>query len=482
MIGTPASSAGPNALCTLVHMAVSTDDASEVRTLEPNDGVPSAAQTYAFVAVLIGAFGIAALVVALLIGTNKTEAASSTAASEPAAVTLSEFKIEPATIQATNGAGLHVSNEGNVQHNLEIVGTSFVTKMIHPGKSEHLDISQLQPGDYTVLCQVPGHEDAGMTAKLHITAGQGTAGSAAATGDQMAAVDTTSSSMTPEQMDKAMKDSISAFPAATQGVGAQVLAPTVLPDGTKQFELTAAATKWEVSPGKTVDAMTYNGTVPGPTLKADPGDHVRIVLHNKLPESTSIHFHGLIAMDGTTDVTQDPVKPGTDFTYERTVQSTPAVGMYHSHHNAVKQVPDGLAGAFIVGSEPVPAGVTVNQEHVMVLDDSGVIGYALNGKSFPATAPIVAQPGEWVEVHYLNEGTQIHPMHLHGMAQLVIAKDGYPAPAPHEEDTVTVAPGERYTVLIHATEPGTWVWHCHILPHAENDQGTFGMVTALVVK
>src|SRR5262249_19646775 len=155
---------------------------------------------------------------------------------------------------------------------------------------------------YTVICQVPGHKEAGMTAKLHVTAGEGSAAASAAR-DQMAGMDMSSSSMTPEQMDKAMKDSITAFPATTQGVGAQVLAPVALPDGTKQFELTAAMTKWEVSPGKTVDAMTYNGTVPGPTLKVNPGDHVRILLHNKLPESTSIHFHGLItpnAMDGTT--------------------------------------------------------------------------------------------------------------------------------------------------------------------------------------
>jgi len=471
-------------------MSVPTDDAPEVRALESDDGIPSAAQTYAFVAVLVGVLGVVALVVAVLIGTNKSETASSTATDGPAAVTLTEFKIEPATVSASTSAGLHVTNNGNVQHNVSVAGTSVATKMIDPGKSEHLDLSQLPTGDYTILCEVPGHKDAGMTAKLHVTAGSATVGQATAGegGVGMAGMDMSSSSMTPEQMaehmDQAMKDSISAFPAATEGLGAQVLAPTVLADGTKQFELTAAVTKWEVSPGKTVDAMTYNGTVPGPTLKVDPGDHVRILLHNKLPESTSIHFHGLItpnAMDGTTIVTQDPVKPGADYTYEWTVQATPAVGMYHSHHNAVKQVPDGLAGAMIVGSEPVPAGVSVSQEQVMVLDDSGVIGYALNGKSFPATAPIVASQGEWVEVHYLNEGTQIHPMHLHGMAQLVIAKDGYPI-TPHEEDTLTVAPGERYTVLVHATEPGTWVWHCHILPHAENEDGMFGMVTALIVK
>jgi len=463
-----------------------TDDAPEVHALEPDDGIPSAAQTYAFVAVFVGVLGVVALVVALLIGTNGSGTASSTATNGPTAVTLTEFKIDPGTVNATTSGGLHVTNNGNVQHNVSVVGTSVATKMIDAGKSEHLDLSQLQAGDYTILCEVPGHKEAGMMAKLHVVSGDAGLGQAAGqtTAGDMAGMDMSSSSMTPEQMDQAMKDSISAFPAATEGLGAQVLPPTVLADGTKQFDLTASVTKWEVSPGETVDAMTYNGTVPGPTLKVNPGDHIRILLHNKLPESTSIHFHGLItpnAMDGTTDVTQDPVKPGADYTYEWTVQSTPAVGMYHSHHDAVKQVPDGLAGAIIVGSEPVPAGVSVSQEQVMVLDDSGVIGYALNGKSFPATAPIVASQGEWVEMHYLNEGTQIHPMHLHGMAQLVIAKDGYPI-TPHEEDTVTVAPGERYTVLVHATEPGTWVWHCHILPHAENETGMFGMVTALIVK
>ena len=99
--------------------------------------------------------------------------------------------------------------------------------------------------------------------------------------------------MTAEQMDAAMKASIGAFPAATEGLGAQLLAPTVLADGTKQFELTAQVVQWEISPGKKVEAWTYNGTVPGPTLQVDDGDNVAIVLHNELPESTSIHFHGL---------------------------------------------------------------------------------------------------------------------------------------------------------------------------------------------
>jgi len=280
----------------------------------------------AFPLLFFGLLGVAALVVAVVIGMGNGDSSTSVgaASSEPAMVTLKEFAITPATIEATTTAGIHVMNEGTVQHNLAVDGTSLATPMIDPGSSAPLDLSSLAPGDYTVSCLVAGHASAGMTAKLHLTAGSGSASgtSAGATPTTMA--------MTQAQMDAAMKASIAAFPAATAGLGAQPLAPTVQADGTKQFELTAAYTDWEVSPGKTVKAMTYNGTVPGPTLKVDPGDKVRIILHNKLDQSTSIHFHGITtpnAMDGTTDVTQDPVLPGADFTYEWTAQSTPAVGM-----------------------------------------------------------------------------------------------------------------------------------------------------------
>ena len=131
---------------------------------------------------------------------------------------------------------------------------------------------------------------------------------------------------------------------------------------------------------------------------------------------------------------------------------------------------------------PVPQGVTVSQEFPMMLNDSGTIGLTLNGKSFPATAPVVTKLGDWIEVHYMNEGTMIHPMHLHGLVQRVIAKDGFPVPQPYDADTILIAPGERYTVLVHADTAGVWAWHCHILTHAETEQGMFGMVTAMIVK
>ena len=218
-------------------------------------------------------------------------------------------------------------------------------------------------------------------------------------------------------------------------------------------------------------------------LAARLSDKVRIVVKNELPESTAIHFHGLLtpnSMDGVPDITQEPIKPGASFTYEF-VAKGPAVGMYHSHQNAVVQVPNGLAGAFLVGQVPTP-GVNITQEIPMMLNDAGTIGLSLNGKSFPATAPIAVKPGENVLVHYLNEGVMAHPMHLHGMNQKVVAKDGIPLQFPYDADTINVAPGERYTVLITASEPGVWAWHCHILPHAEREDGMFGMVTAMIVK
>jgi FtsP/CotA-like multicopper oxidase with cupredoxin domain len=449
-----------------------------VRFKRNDESIGMGAWMFASLALILG---VGALIVAGQALTRSDDAKDIASASTGTQVGLKEFSIDPSTISVDTGGSLTVKNSGTVVHNLAVKSTDLKTADLAPGKSESLDVSSLKPGMYTAYCQISGHEAAGMTAMLHV--GLGGASVAAASSEQTKAQN--------DQQDAIMKEPVDAFVKQltegpnTEGVGAQVMAPKVLPDGTKEFDLTAAVTDWEVSPGNTVKAWTYNGTAPGPTIKVDPGDHVRVVLDNQLPQSTAIHFHGITvpnAMDGVPDVTQAPVKPGETFTYDFVAASNPEVGMYHSHHHAEHQVPDGLMGAFIVGAEPTPDGVTLAQEVPMVLNDAGVIGLTLNGKSFPATAPVVAKQGDWVEIHYMNEGLQIHPMHLHGMPQLVIAKDGYPVPTPYNVDTLDVAPGERYTVLVHATAPGVWAWHCHILSHAEGDKGMFGMVTTFVVQ
>jgi FtsP/CotA-like multicopper oxidase with cupredoxin domain len=116
----------------------------------------------------------------------------------------------------------------------------------------------------------------------------------------------------------------------------------------------------------------------------------------------------------------------------------------------------------------------------MILNDSA-LGFTINGKSFPYTQPLTAKVGEVIRLRYMNEGLMIHPMHLHGMPQTVISKDGYYLPQPYKVDTLNIAPGERYDVLITAREAGIWAFHCHILSHVETRQGLFGMVTPLII-
>jgi FtsP/CotA-like multicopper oxidase with cupredoxin domain len=285
-----------------------------------------------------------------------------------------------------------------------------------------------------------------------------------------------------DEMDAMHEMGIKAFPAKSEGVGAALLEPR-MEHGVKLYELTASEIKWEVEAGKQVDAMAYNGMVPGPTIRVREGDRVKVRLINRMTQSTAIHFHGLELpndMDGVPFITQPPVKPGDSFDYAFTVPNAGS-NMYHSHHNSTEQVSKGLLGAFIVEPKIANPAHHADVDALLILND-GMHGYTLNGKSFPATSPIVCKVGQTVRIRFMNEGMMIHPMHLHGMHMTVIAKDGWDQPAPWRCDTLNVAPGERWDVLVKANNPGTWAFHCHILQHAETAHGMFGMVTALVVQ
>lgn len=464
----------------------------------PRSGLP-AGSAAAVVAVLALIFAMVALVIG---GDDDGEVTTSTG-SAAVAVELSEFAIEPAVVQVAEGGSLTVTNAGSVTHDLTVRDADLTTGTIDAGETAELDLSSLAAGEYEVFCSIPGHAESGMTAALTIGGAASTgSGSGSGSGDQsdMGGMGggAAGQQMTEEdyqRMDQAMQDSIGEFPAETEGVGNAPLEPTVLPDGTKQFELTAEITEWEIAPGEVVDAWTYNGIVPGPSIYLDVGDKVEIVLHNELPMGTDMHLHGLNIpndMDGVAPLTQDLIEPGESFTYEFTTDEV-AVSMYHAHHHGQVQIPNGLFGTVFVGDvalptgrtvsgQAIPADLEVSQDMPMVLNDAGVIGYSLNGKSFPATAPITAQVGDWILVHYFNEGTQIHPMHLHQFDQVVVAKDGFALDQPYLVDTLNVAPGERYSVLVRLDAPGAWVWHCHILPHVEQETGMFGMVTAIIVE
>jgi plastocyanin len=487
----------------------------------------------AIFALLAMLFAFAAMFVA---ATRETTGASGPGSGTQ--VTLKEYRIDPSSLTVSKDASIVVTNGGSVSHNLTITGTDKATKQLSPGSSETLSLKGLKEGSYVMYCSVPGHQSAGMQGTLVIGSGgavqtakqSGTGGGTAqqllaanATNDktQGAGVTKYAGQLTKivenfkktGQVDPALYEPNTSYGAEYKAMGGNpllgppVLKPEVQPDGTKLFKLTAKVVDWEVSPGNVVSAYTYNGMVPGPTIMVDPGDKVAVEMRNELPQSTATHFHGIdtpVGMDGVPFVTQDPVKPKETFTYRFTVTSRPQVGMYHSHYHAEHQIADGMAGAFVVGGTPVPQSVAAqypksaqfpaaDTPYVMMLNDAGSIGLALNGKAFPGTAPVVTPVGKWIAIEYMNEGETVHPMHLHGITQLVVAKDGSPLAAPYTADVVLVAPGDRYTVLVKPDASnldnlkqtpfapfGVWAFHCHIIAHAESNNGFIGMTTTFI--
>lgn len=435
-----------------------------------------------------GSFGVAvaALFVAIAALTGLAEGEATGSGGEAGVtvvdVQLSEFAITPAAIVVPPGkVQLRVTNIGSMVHNFSIPALEKKTADLLGGESEILDLGELEEGAYDALCEIAGHAASGMVATLTVTTGA----SAAAAGD-----DGLHGFANWQEMDQAMEIRAKAFPAKTMGdKGGQQLVPEIAADGTKVFYLTAKEVDWEVEPGKIVKAKSYNGVVPGPEIRVQVGDRVRIVLTNELNVSTSIHFHGIRVpneFDGVDPYTQKPVAPGETFTYEFPILE-PAVGIYHPHHDAQVQIPDGMFGSFMVGQMPIPPALIakgytrIDKEMTMVLNDAGTIGLSLNGKSFPATEAYTLRRGQVLMVHYQNEGLTGHPMHLHQPVGWIIAKDGHPLDVPMPTDTVWVSPGERYTVLYKGEDLGVWAWHCHILSHAEGPQGMFGMVSALIV-
>jgi FtsP/CotA-like multicopper oxidase with cupredoxin domain len=254
----------------------------------------------------------------------------------------------------------------------------------------------------------------------------------------------------------------------------------------RAYDLVVKRARWELAPGVSVMAITYNDTVPGPTIVVTEGDTLRVTIKNELDQDTSIHWHGVHvpnAMDGVPGVTQDPIRPGETFTYEF-VASHAGTFMYHPHINSVAQIDNGLYGLLIIEPQK-PDSPAFDLEFSMMLGawntGQGAMAmggmnmdynyFTINGKAYPATAPWTVKEGDKVRVRLVNISNLVHPMHLHGQDFKVIARDGEPiAPANQQwMNTLTVNPGETYDIAFLADNPGVWVFHCHELHHTENN-------------
>jgi len=260
--------------------------------------------------------------------------------------------------------------------------------------------------------------------------------------------------------------------------GAQ-LAQFTMEDGVKTFRMDVERIRWETKPGTVVEAWAFNRMIPGPTIRVNDGERVRIIVRNKLPEGTSAHWHGLEVpnnMDGVPGISQDPIAPGDSFTYEFTAKPS-GTHLYHSHFNSLHQEEHGLYGMFIVDSPKESPLLRADKEEIMILGD-GPLGFVINGKEFPEITPIKVQKGEKVRVRMANLGGLYHPMHLHGGHFTVVSKDGFDLPAAQKMNTLSIAPGETFDVVLRAEETGIWLWHCHVLSHVTGPKDETGIPTS----
>ncbi|RWF53584.1 MAG: DUF4396 domain-containing protein [Mesorhizobium sp.] len=278
-------------------------------------------------------------------------------------------------------------------------------------------------------------------------------------------------------------------------------------NGVKVFDLETSVIRWAILPDVKVDAYAINGQVPGPRLHIRQGDRVRINVTNRLPESTTLHWHGLILpneMDGPAEITQEPIPPGGSYRYEFTAGQS-GTYFYHSHDHVDRQQALGLYGALIIDPANPQDQIAADHDYVIQLQewlmregltfpsmpmDGGQPNYfTINGRAYPSTDTIRMKVGETLKVRFIgtNNGF-IHPMHIHGGPFEVVARDGetIPESARFLADTVNVGPGQRYDVVWQARRPGKWLIHCHIGHHTTNnnveEKGGGGLMVVIDVQ
>jgi FtsP/CotA-like multicopper oxidase with cupredoxin domain len=265
--------------------------------------------------------------------------------------------------------------------------------------------------------------------------------------------------------------------------------PWKMDSGVKVFHLTAEVVKREFlpaapwGPAKVVDVWGFNGVMPGPTIEVNEGDRVRIILHNKLPEDTTMHWHGLeipIEMDGMPYISQPPIKPGGSFTYEFTLNQN-GTFFYHSH--GAMQEMMGMIGLFIIHPK-TPYRPAVDKDFGLILQEWAVLPnnsvpntmamefnwLTINGKAAPATTPMIVKQGERVRIRMVNLGMDHHPIHIHGHQFYVTGTEGgrIPESAWYPGNTILVGVAQARDIEFDAVYPGDWMLHCHLPHHMMN--------------
>ena len=252
----------------------------------------------------------------------------------------------------------------------------------------------------------------------------------------------------------------------------------------KVFRLAAEPVKRKIAPFKTIDAWGYNGSCPGPTIQVRQGDRVRVIFENRLPESTSLHWHGLevpIEQDGVPWISQKPVAPGEKYVYEFTVHQE---GTFFYHAHSAMQEMMGLIGLFVAHPEQ-RYKPHADHDFGLILQEWAVLPnntvpntaamefnwLTFNGVSGPSVTPMIAKLGSRVRLRIVNLGMDHHPIHLHGNQFVVTGTEGGRAPETTwcPMNTVLVGVAQARVIEFEAKYPGAWMVHCHLPHHMMNN-------------
>jgi FtsP/CotA-like multicopper oxidase with cupredoxin domain len=259
--------------------------------------------------------------------------------------------------------------------------------------------------------------------------------------------------------------------------------PHELDGATKVFRLTAEPLQRKIAPFKTIDTWGYNGSCPGPTIQIQQGERVRIIFENKLPESTTVHWHGLevpIEQDGVPYISQKPIPPGEKYVYEFTVHQE---GTFFYHAHTAMQEMIGQIGLFIAHPK-TPYHPHVDHDFGIILQEWAVLPantvpntaamefnwLTFNGVSGPAITPMIVRLGSRVRLRIVNLGMDHHPIHLHGNQFVLTGTEGGRAPEStwYPMNTVLVGVAQARVVEFEAKFPGAWMLHCHLPHHMMN--------------
>ncbi len=251
----------------------------------------------------------------------------------------------------------------------------------------------------------------------------------------------------------------------------------------KEFHLIAEPAKRELMPGRVIDVWGYNGVSPGPTIEANRGDRLRIIVDNHLPEPTTMHWHGLEIpnqMDGMPYISQRPILPGGRYVYQFTVHQD-GTFFYHSH--GAMQEMMGMVGMFILHPK-VSYQPRVDHDFGIVLQEWALLPnnsvpnttsmefnwLTFNGKAGPATTPLVVRLNSRVRLRMVNIGMDHHPIHLHGHTFAVTGTEGgrQSETSWMTGNTVLVGVAQSRDVEFVASNPGDWMVHCHLPHHMMN--------------